>query len=488
MDYNDVRDTLNESKDLLEKGGNQDELLSNLKNLGAVVQSSSQDENFRLGLADHYELLDIAIDCMSNSFLVDFTNAEEEEIYIRILRGIVLLVRNLVAFSSSRIDIPLLLLNIQHFQSKVTSSNPFFIKTLAAYLEVLANMALKEKEDFKANIQLVSNTFDAKFLDIIGSDSSCSLVAPFLALINGCAQESGNIVHLLKDEDQKPLLHYLYGKTDLLLDDEEISAEGDVCISIFEKIISHESYNNWLSAYEESSNSAQFLEILKVDQLVVTNKTDWDNYECTAILAWVFDCYKKWASIADELLYSQDLNDTQLKDMHPKIVIALDMMSDLCKFNAGKQFLEHYALESLIKLLRAAQENTEVLTMRSKQNKVEELKKGSTSTPPKKVFPAVKSLIIEIIAYLCHGSFKTQERIRELHGLELILSNCIIDENNPYIKERSILCLRFVLEKNQANQDFVAQLEAKKVYDDQALQDVGYQVEITDGEVKLKKS
>ncbi|KAK7679849.1 copper transport protein [Cerrena zonata] len=53
----------------------------------------------------------------------------------------------------------------------------------------------------------------------------------------------------------------------------------------------------------------------------------------------------------------------------------------------------------------------------------------------------------------------------------------MIDDNDPFIKERSIVCLKFLL----------ADLEAKKTYDDQALKEVGYEVEIKEGQVQLKQ-
>ena len=79
-----------------------------------------------------------------------------------------------------------------------------------------------------------------------------------------------------------------------------------------------------------------------------------------------------------------------------------------------------------------------------------------------------------------------QDRIRELHGLELVLSNCVIDDNDPFIKERSVVCIKYLLQDNRPNQDFVAQLEAKKAVQDDVLSEAGYEVKIGNtGELKL---
>ncbi|OBA23938.1 hypothetical protein METBIDRAFT_35102 [Metschnikowia bicuspidata var. bicuspidata NRRL YB-4993] len=87
---------------------------------------------------------------------------------------------------------------------------------------------------------------------------------------------------------------------------------------------------------------------------------------------------------------------------------------------------------------------------------------------------------------MCHDSNAIKDEIRTLHGLELILSSCVIDEHNPYMKEHAILCLKFLLQDNAMNQEFVAQLEAKQVIDGSALSDAGYEITIADGNVKLK--
>lgn len=56
------------------------------------------------------------------------------------------------------------------------------------------------------------------------------------------------------------------------------------------------------------------------------------------------------------------------------------------------------------------------------------------------------------------------------------------------IKERCILCVRHLLEGNAENQAFVAQLEAKEVVSDDALKEAGYETELVNGKLALKKT
>lgn len=103
-------------------------------------------------------------------------------------------------------------------------------------------------------------------------------------------------------------------------------------------------------------------------------------------------------------------------------------------------------------------------------------------------FPLIKSPIVHILSVCVQGNESIQNEIRELHALEIILANCSIDINNPFVNQRAILCLRYLLANNIANQDFIAKLEAKEAVQTDALKEAGYEVDITEGKVKLRKA
>lgn len=470
MDKNQIPQILGQCQSLLENGASEDEYSKALSLLGSIVQATGLDMAFRQQIAQEAGILDQCIDIISNSLLVDFSSSREEELYVRLLRGLNLFTRNIVASSPTVVDLPLLLLNIQHFLSKVDQTNPFFLRCFVSYLEILANLVLQHGADFKCNLALVSDTFKPAVLDIISCNDSC--MVPFLISCKGFVQKE-NVAALLKEELHQPLLSFLLQRAFTFLNVEEVDLSADAVLGIFENIFSNESCEKWLLSMQEHED---FGRILKLSQLVTTHREDWDNYQCLAIMGWAFTFLKIWAESASVLLLASEYDKDALSNVHSKLVVVLDIMADLGKFHSAKQFLEHYnVLDTLVPLLRATHENTKARTMKDK-----------ASLDGKK-FPMVKSLIIEIMAFACHKSFKSQEKIRELHGLEVVLSSCIIDEDNPYIKERSILCLKFLLENNKANQDFVAQLEAKEVVDDTALHQAGYEVEMSDGKVKLRK-
>ncbi|XP_068611454.1 ataxin-10 [Brachionichthys hirsutus] len=97
-----------------------------------------------------------------------------------------------------------------------------------------------------------------------------------------------------------------------------------------------------------------------------------------------------------------------------------------------------------------------------------------------------KAHLIRLIGNLCHGNAGNQDKVRELEGLALILDNCNIDSNNPFIGQWAVFAIRNLLEHNQQNQRLVAALEARGAADYSALGQLGFQVEQRDGTLLLR--
>ncbi|KAF0029578.1 hypothetical protein F2P81_018683 [Scophthalmus maximus] len=97
-----------------------------------------------------------------------------------------------------------------------------------------------------------------------------------------------------------------------------------------------------------------------------------------------------------------------------------------------------------------------------------------------------KAHLIRLIGNLCHSNTNNQEKVRELDGLPLILDNCNIDSNNPFISQWAIFAIRNILENNTQNQELVADLERQGPADYSALRELGFLVEERDGGVLLK--
>lgn len=480
LTVSDASSIVSRAKGLLVVGSNNpEEYCQQLLELGKVVSLSTTSDEYRESISNNSRLLEDLVDIVTEAWNLKNFRESTGSLYIRLFRGCLLLIRSIVAANQGAIDLPLFLLSLQHFKSKVPRSDPFFTKTLVTYFQSCSNITQNVTEDTRQGmdnlLDLVNETlWKEDSLDLYGEE----LIHPLLLFINNLFNSLVILYDLFLDSDKfSILLAFLFKQFLQRFLDQEMdpnaphSPSEAILITIFQKMVSHESYSKWFFSHDNG-------QILKINQLVITEKENWNNYQLTNILAWLYDLFVNLSKTSQELLVLGASNVDVLSTVHLKMVMTLDMLSDLGKFDATKQFLNHYnAIEELIRLLRVVHENVERRTLKKKIEVIANAKE----------FPQVRSLIIEIIANLAYQSFEVQEKVRELHGLELVLSNCVIDDNDPYIKERSIICVKLLLENNLKNQEFVASLEAKKTYDDQMLQDVGYEVEIRDGKVKLKQ-
>ncbi|KAI4850648.1 hypothetical protein E4T44_02621 [Aureobasidium sp. EXF-8845] len=67
----------------------------------------------------------------------------------------------------------------------------------------------------------------------------------------------------------------------------------------------------------------------------------------------------------------------------------------------------------------------------------------------------LKKLTVLVLSSLIWKNRKVQDQVREYGGLEALVGCCRHDEHNPYIREHAIMCLRFAVENNEANQSVI---------------------------------
>jgi len=63
----------------------------------------------------------------------------------------------------------------------------------------------------------------------------------------------------------------------------------------------------------------------------------------------------------------------------------------------------------------------------------------------------LKKLTVLVLSSLTWKNKTVQDQVREFGGLEALIGSCRHDENNPYIREHAIMCLRFAVEGNAEN-------------------------------------
>jgi palmitoyltransferase len=113
-----------------------------------------------------------------------------------------------------------------------------------------------------------------------------------------------------------------------------------------------------------------------------------------------------------------------------------------------------------------------------------------TEDPSEFEWRNLKKLIVLVLSSLVWKSPVVQNQIREHEGVEVILSCTQYDAHNPYIKEHAVMCLKFLLENNRANQSVVEALEAQEIVAGQdVLREAGMEAVVSEeGRVKLVRS
>ncbi|XP_065872290.1 uncharacterized protein [Euphorbia lathyris] len=87
----------------------------------------------------------------------------------------------------------------------------------------------------------------------------------------------------------------------------------------------------------------------------------------------------------------------------------------------------------------------------------------------------------DIVAVIGNCTFlrkNVQDEIRKRNGVLLLLQQCVIDEENPFLREWGIWCVRNLLEGNVENQNVVAELELQKSVEVPELAGIGLRVDV----------
>ncbi|XVE81724.1 hypothetical protein DITRI_Ditri15bG0088700 [Diplodiscus trichospermus] len=110
-----------------------------------------------------------------------------------------------------------------------------------------------------------------------------------------------------------------------------------------------------------------------------------------------------------------------------------------------------------------------------KESKNQGLNTSSSRLCP---YKGIRRDIVAVIGNCAYRRKHVQDEIRQKNGILLLLQQCVTDDDNPYLREWGIWCLRNLLEGNAVNQQAVADLELQGSVDMPELARLGLRVEI----------
>ncbi|XP_023006847.1 ataxin-10 [Cucurbita maxima] len=86
--------------------------------------------------------------------------------------------------------------------------------------------------------------------------------------------------------------------------------------------------------------------------------------------------------------------------------------------------------------------------------------------------------IVAVIANCLYRKKHVQDDIRKKNGVFVLLQQCVVDENNPFLREWGIWAVRNLLEGNLENKKLVAELEVQGPVNMPEIAELGLQVEV----------
>ncbi|KAL1213584.1 hypothetical protein V5N11_000655 [Cardamine amara subsp. amara] len=129
-------------------------------------------------------------------------------------------------------------------------------------------------------------------------------------------------------------------------------------------------------------------------------------------------------------------------------------------------------IEILLDLLRELEPPT---TIKKSLNQSHSSSSSSLKPCPYRGF---RRDIVSVIANCAYRRKEVQDEMKERDGLFLMLQQCVTDDDNPFLREWGLWCVRNLLEGNEENQKAVAELEIQDSVDVPQLREIGLRVEI----------
>ncbi|KAF3985117.1 hypothetical protein FT663_03162 [Candidozyma haemuli var. vulneris] len=456
----------------LQEDGDQESLCNSLDVLRHMIQASEDSERgSRLGVRG----TDVIWQILKTKPILK--NNATDTLKFRVYRGVVLYLRSVSSYSILECSTILqcLLSFWKCFNSELTGDLEYWKwKTLVSYAELLSNLSVSASA-----IHELDGCHLGDFFDLCAQSSTWRMREfnnPFIRFFQNWIKQS-DAPQVFLSLDNNSLLDDMALEVGRLAVADQFSVEDELLLQAFSQLLIDQAFGTFLQNYHSTRSSEQFTVLLNACRLLITADVLDMSSHWIACLNWLIPALGV-LTMKTTIVLSESTDKNDINYANRQTIAVLDAVShilqdlDLSHFDGKLQIVGY--LGELLKVThhKAA---TKTLGKRSKEG-----------TPLPK-YPMVKSLVIEILGRLCFDDPEVQRIIREEYILEYILSSCIIDDYNPYIKERAIICIKYALAGNAANQKFVAELEAQQVVDESVLNQAGVEAYVENGSVKFRK-
>ncbi|KAM7277125.1 hypothetical protein ACFE04_018991 [Oxalis oulophora] len=390
------------------------------------------------------------------------------------------LLRNLCAGEITNQDSFIDLHGVQILLSSLLNSSNGDAMIVRMGLQVLANVSLAGE---RHQLSIWAKFFPNGFMEILKKHSSDKAVSDVLCMIlytcfDGCSDQ---VVakQLCTDSGLVLLAQIVSTVTAVGVGDDWFKIlMSRICIDeghlglLFAKL-GYENDN--LEGVSSFTQEQAFL--LKIASEIVNDRLK-ELTICSGFALFVLGEFKKSVGILDSLIRM----DSALPTGNAPVDVlgySLTLLRDICARGDLEEvsdiLLSSGLLDLLLKILRKL-EPPEIIRKCAQQSENSE---QGISTPFKPCpYKGFRRDIVSVIGNCAYHRKSVQDEVREKDGILLMLQQCVIDEDNPYLREWGIWCAKNLLEGNEKNQKFVSDLEIRGSVDVPELVRLGLRVEV----------
>ncbi|XP_051818834.1 ataxin-10 [Antechinus flavipes] len=175
-------------------------------------------------------------------------------------------------------------------------------------------------------------------------------------------------------------------------------------------------------------------------------------------------------------------------DNDEEALATIRLLHVLCEMTANCELLGSLQafpglLETVVELLRlahlAGKETSNVFTVATCMRG-----DGDIANPA----AGFKSHLVRLIGNMCYKNRNNQDKVYELDGIPLILDNCSMDDNNPFLNQWAVYAIRNLTEHNKRNQELIAKMEDHGLADTTMLKKMGFEIEKQGGKLTLRST
>ncbi|XP_036257556.1 ataxin-10 [Molothrus ater] len=235
--------------------------------------------------------------------------------------------------------------------------------------------------------------------------------------------------------------------------------------------------------YAKLSNQER-VTLLELMMVKVSDKNSVSSEEMNVFVrhaGFLADCFQEKCGAVLKLTAAAAAEDEEA-------LVTIRLLDVLCEMTSNSSQLEH--LQAFPGLLETAVDTLRLTHLAGKQA-VNIFTATHAVTGQEEIsHPAVgfKSHLIRLIGNLCYKNKENQDKVYDLDGISLILDNCSIDDNNPFVSQWAVYAIRNLTEQNEQNQALIAQMEHKGLADSSALQSMGLEIQQRDGKLILQST